>query len=71
MSRKLCDDWDCPAQASCGHAFWRSKAYAEMRMPVPPTGKFGRSPGDEACTDYFTDQPRAWIREAIISVAAP
>ena len=59
--RTFCDDWDCPAAISCGHAFWRSAAYAAMRMPTPPTRKFGREEGAEVCTEYFTDKPRAWI----------
>jgi hypothetical protein len=59
--RELCDDWECPAQASCGHAFWRSKAYAAMAMPAPRTRKFAREPGMDACTAYYTDKPRPWI----------
>ena len=59
--RQFCDDWSCPAQASCGHAFWRSRAYAAMTIPAPPTRKFARRDGDEACTDYYTDKPRPWL----------
>jgi len=57
----FCDDWDCPAAVSCGHAFGRSEAYASMRMPSPPAQKFGREEGAEACARYFTDKPRSWI----------
>jgi hypothetical protein len=33
VTRKVwCDDWSCPARPSCANHFWRSKAYAGMRM---------------------------------------
>jgi hypothetical protein len=64
MSRKVwCDDWQCPAQPSCAHAFWRSKAYAGMRpCKVESRENTGQYERDlQSCDKYKLDRPKPWL----------
>jgi len=65
MSRSapLCDDWLCPAGASCALAFWRSKEYAEM-AGAGELKRRAREPGKDACTEYRFDKPKKWLMSA-------
>jgi hypothetical protein len=57
----LCDDWACPSAISCALHFGRSQAYAEMRERTPPIKKREREIGKDACGEYRTDRPKAWL----------
>lgn len=67
MTRKTyCDDWTCPASASCAHHFGRSAAYAGMKPAK--TGHGDGTPYDrhasedrQSCAAYRFDRPKAWL----------
>ncbi len=57
----LCDDWSCPAAASCARHFGRSAAYAATTMPAPATKTYTRTPDAESCPAYRFDRPKPWL----------
>lgn len=75
-----CDDWSCPARASCAHHFGRSGAYAAMREdhgPVEhgPFTPYDRHASDDgqACDKYRRDRRKAWLEPApgqLVEIAA-
>lgn len=69
MPEHYCDDWSCPARASCAKHFGRSRAYASMRDPGRTRISHGEgTPFDrhasedrQSCSAYKFDKPRAWL----------
>ncbi len=62
---KYCDDWACPAKASCARHFGRSHAYAAMAVRSVSTGH-GASTWyfrgiKENCAKYEYDKPKPWL----------
>lgn len=55
-----CDDWACPARASCRWAFGRSQVYSAMQPAE--LRRRERDPGAEACAEYEQDEPKPWLR---------
>lgn len=64
MPIKYCDDWQCPAMASCAHHFWRSPEYAGMHHAE--TEKFPRDPLKDSCSEYEFDKPKDWLMPRIV-----
>lgn len=69
MTKVWCDDWRCPARASCANHFGRSRAYAGMRLgakveSVERTGRYNWMAGPDAglsCAEYRLDKPKSWL----------
>lgn len=70
MTKVYCDDWRCPARASCAQHFGRSQAYAAMSdrrakvESVENTGRFNWMAGPDAgnsCEHYRLDKPKEWL----------
>ena len=69
MARKVwCDDWSCPARASCAHHFGRSAAYFGMKEGAK-TGHGDGTPYDrhasedrQSCAVYRFDRQKEWLR---------
>jgi chlorite dismutase len=61
MSKAIvyCDDWSCPAAASCALAWGRSREYAAMKPAK--TAKAARAPDKDHCASYSFDEPRPWL----------
>jgi len=67
MAQKVwCDDWSCPARASCANHFGRSAAYAGMKPAK--TGHGHETPYDrhqsedrQACDKYRRDHAKSWL----------
>jgi hypothetical protein len=69
--RGYCDDWSCPARASCARHFGRSEAYWAMRQESGPFFKGKRKKSRDHCDDYRADRIRPWMLEAFQQPAAP
>lgn len=61
MPRKLCVDYECPAQISCARAYLRSPEYAAHAEHAIPLVQFPRERGKDSCPLYRLDQPRPWM----------
>lgn len=63
MSRRkaLCDDPDCPARVSCTYAYTRSEAHASASGRDVLMRRRERRTGDDACSEWKLDRPRAWL----------
>lgn len=70
MIEVYCDDWGCPARASCALHFGRSHAYAAMSdrrvriESIENTGRFNWMTGPDAgksCEHYELDKPKKWL----------
>lgn len=58
----LCDDWRCPAKASCALHLWRSPEYGACDLARTVETKAGsREAGAEACAAYRADDPKPWL----------
>lgn len=62
--RKLCIDYECPAQISCARAYLRSAEYAAHCEHDVPLVTFGREPTKDSCDAYRRDVPRPWMLPA-------
>jgi len=62
MSLIYCDDWGCPAKASCRHHFWRSPEYAAMddAAEIAFFDKH-RDPDADSCYRYERDEVKDWL----------
>ncbi len=61
--RPYCQDWACPASASCRRHFGRSEAYWAMEEDAE-LFRGDRAVGEESCADYERDQIQPWMIEA-------
>lgn len=64
-----CDDWACPARASCARAWGRAREYWRFRPDLDDREgvalrKMGRAAGEDACDEYERDEVRPWMVEA-------
>lgn len=62
--KMLCEDWGCPARASCALHFGRSIAYARMdgrARSVPDDDHFDRAYLGH-CQHYKFDRPKVWLK---------
>lgn len=66
--KSYCDDWSCPARASCAHHFGRSLAYARMSERHPRTEHGPGTPYDrhasedrQSCASWRFDRPKKWL----------
>lgn len=66
-SKVWCDDWSCPARASCANHFGRSAAYAGMREGAKaehgPLTAYDRHQSDDRqnCDKYRRDRAKPWL----------
>lgn len=72
----FCDDWACPAKASCARHFgrsinyWRFDVEADHREGV----RFAKGPreaGHDHCKDYERDEIRPWMVDAFTASPLP
>lgn len=56
-----CEDWGCPAHASCARHFGRSREYWSMTQGGYRLEKFPRRAHWDACLSYVFDKPRPWL----------
>lgn len=62
--RAYCDDWACPARASCARHFGRAEAYWSMRQEGDRFFKGGREPEGDSWPVYERDRIQPWMIEA-------
>lgn len=62
--RKLCIDYQCPAQISCARAYLRSPEYAAHTDHNVPMVMFERDRTKDSCSLYRLDKPRPWMLPA-------
>lgn len=64
MARPPCQDWGCPAKASCARHFGRHLAYWSMSGEPRQFMKRERKPGFGSCPEYEADKARDWMVDA-------
>lgn len=60
----VCQDWGCPARASCARHFGRHLAYWSMSVEPRQFMKRERKPGFESCLEYEPDTAHDWMVDA-------
>lgn len=61
MADWLCENWQCPASASCARSWGRSRQYWSMDRKHPKLVRRMVSRADGSCDDYERDRPRPWL----------